>query len=182
MSDFCFDRAFQEALLQEIKIVRDYPKKGILFRDITSLLSHGKLFCELIAGLAKRYEKKEIEFVAGIESRGFIFGSALACALHAGFVPIRKKGKLPREVYQREYLLEYGSDVVEIHKDAFCGRQNAKVLLIDDIIATGGTARASVELIAEAGGECLEACFLINFKELNSQANLQTKIFSVLEL
>ncbi|MCE3039391.1 adenine phosphoribosyltransferase [Helicobacter anatolicus] len=169
-------------ILENIRIINDYPKKGIKFRDITTLLQHKDLFFALIEVLKNRYEKYEVDFVAGIESRGFIFGSPLAYALKKGFVPIRKKGKLPYKVFQKEYLLEYGSDTLEIHQDAFCGVLNPKVLLIDDLIATGGTAKASEELIMQAGGECIEACFLMDLKMLSQDVKLKANVFSVLEL
>lgn len=178
----CFDNNFKTQLLNNIRVVENYPKEGILFRDITTLLNNGELFNDLINRLAEYYRDYAFDFIAGIESRGFIFGSALACALKKGFVPIRKKGKLPHKTFQKEYLLEYGSDIVEIHQDAFLGISDARVLLIDDLIATGGTAKAAEELIAMAGGKCVESCFLINLKELSREARLESKIFSILEL
>lgn len=177
---YCED--FKQRLLDSIRQIQDYPKKGILFRDITTLLNDKELFSLLIDNLALRYKEYHLDFIAGIESRGFIFGSALAFALGVGFVPIRKKGKLPAKVFQKSYALEYGEDIIEIHQDAFKDKPNAKVLLIDDLIATGGTAQASVELIAEAGGECVESCFLIHLIALDGLKKMQTKVFSVLEV
>lgn len=183
MSDnLLYDQNFKQRLLDSIRQIQDYPKKGILFRDITTLLNNGELFSLLIDNLALRYKDYSLDFVAGIESRGFIFGSALAFALGVGFVPIRKKGKLPFKTLQKSYALEYGEDIIEIHQDAFREKCNAKVLLIDDLIATGGTAQASVELIAEAGGDCIEACFLINLVALEGVKKMQTKVFSILEV
>ncbi|WP_104697224.1 MULTISPECIES: adenine phosphoribosyltransferase [unclassified Helicobacter] len=177
-----YTKEFQQDLLDSIRKIEDYPKKGILFRDITTLLNNRELFNSLIKNLALRYREYELDFIVGIESRGFIFGGALAFELGAGFVPIRKKGKLPFKTFEKEYVLEYGVDVVEIHQDAFRGMQRPRVLLIDDLIATAGTAKASLDLIKEAGGNCVEACFLIRLLEFEGLQELQTKMFSVLEI
>ena len=134
-------------LIDSIRKIPDYPKPGILFYDITTMIGNKEVFCELIQSLAERYKNREIDFIAGIESRGFIFGSALAYTLGVGFVPIRKKGKLPFTTVSEKYSLEYGFDEVEIHIDAFGDKKNARVVLIDDLIATGGTAQAGVKLI-----------------------------------
>lgn len=132
---------------EKIRTVSDYPKKGILFRDITTLLKDATSFCAVIDCFRERYQDKlqPIDLVAGIEARGFMIGSALAYALHKGFVPIRKSGKLPAHVMSAEYKLEYGTDRVEIHTDAIW--PGCRVLLVDDLIATGGTALAAAEVI-----------------------------------
>lgn len=183
MSDnLLYTKNFQQELLDSIRKIQNYPKEGILFQDITTLLNNKKLFGALIRNLALRYKEYGLDFIAGIESRGFIFGGALALELGAGFVPIRKKGKLPHKTFRKEYALEYGVDVVEIHQDAFRGLSKSKVLLIDDLIATGGTARASLDLIREAGGDCVEVCFLIRLLEFKEMQELQVKMFSILEI
>ncbi|WP_104761564.1 adenine phosphoribosyltransferase [Helicobacter cetorum] len=177
------NEAFKKELLQHIREIKDYPKKGILFKDITTLINHHKLFKELIDKLKKRYENMPIDFVVGIEARGFILGSALAYALGVGFVPIRKKGKLPSKIISQTYALEYGTDSMEIHTDAFRGIKGARVLLVDDLIATGGTAIASLKLIKSLQAICAEACFLIGLKELSGIKLIdeQVKTFCVLE-
>ena len=171
-------------LLDSIRDVPDFPKKGIIFKDITTLLNNKEAFNFLIDHLEARYKEMDIDFIAGIDSRGFIFGSALASKLRSRFVPIRKKGKLPHATIGEKYALEYGFDEIEIHLDAFSAIKNPRVLLIDDLIATGGTARASAKLIKDAGANCVEACFIINLKFLNGEEKLKeyTKVYSVLEI
>ena len=163
-------RAF---LLSSIRNIPDFPKPGIQFKDITTLLNNPEAFDMLMRFLAERYAQFGLDYVAGIESRGFIFGAALATRLGIGFVPIRKKGKLPFTTIAEKYSLEYGFDEVEIHIDAF-KKRGARVLLIDDLIATGGTAEAAVKLIQSAHGECVEACFLLNLKELEGARKIAT--------
>lgn len=169
---------------QAIRTIPDFPKPGIGFKDITTLLSNKEAFNLLMDHLATKYGQENLDYIAGIESRGFIFGSALASKLNIGFVPVRKKGKLPGKTFARSYELEYGTDTVEIHIDAFEGNQNARVLLIDDLIATGGTAVAACELIKEAGGECIEACFIMSLSFLPGVEKLlpHTSVYSVLEI
>lgn len=171
-------------ILDSIRDVPDFPKPGILFKDITTLLNNAEAFSKLMDHLTARYESLKLDYVAGIESRGFIFGAALANRLGIGFVPVRKKGKLPSTTMAEKYSLEYGFDEVEIHVDAFQDKQGSRVLLIDDLIATGGTAEASVKLIKNAGAECIEACFIINLAFLNGEDKLKplTAVYSVLEL
>jgi adenine phosphoribosyltransferase len=164
-----------------IRTIPDFPKKGIMFKDITTLLNDSEAFKELIDFLKNRYKNKNIDFVAGIESRGFIFGSALACVLGVGFVPVRKKGKLPYTTISEKYALEYGFDEVEIHIDAFRDIKNPKVLLIDDLIATGGTAEATVNLIQKVGGEIVEACFIIELEFLNGKDKLNCDVYSIIK-
>lgn len=175
------DRAY---LSHSIRLIDDFPRPGIVFRDITTLLNDAKAFEFLMSHLQARYESYEIDFVVGIESRGFIFGAALATRLGVGFVPIRKPKKLPYVTISQKYSLEYGVDEVQIHIDAFNHIKNPKILLIDDLIATGGTAKASMELIKNAGGECVEACFLINLVDLSGYKEIEkfTKVYSVLEV
>ena len=171
---------FQTRLKKAIRIVKNFPKEGINFMDITTVLNQGKLFNELIEHLYSRYKNQNIDFVAGIESRGFIFGAPLATKLNCGFVPIRKAGKLPAETYQMSYDLEYGSDTLEVHKDAFQNKKS-RVLLIDDLLATGGTSSASIKLIEETGSEVIEAVFIINLKFLKGEEKLSVPVYSVLD-
>jgi adenine phosphoribosyltransferase len=171
----------QEKLNKVIRTIPDFPKKGIMFKDITTLLNNKEALRELIDFLKDRYKDKNIDFVAGIESRGFIFGSALAYALGSGFVPIRKKGKLPYTTISEKYALEYGFDEVEIHIDAFRDIKNPKVLLIDDLIATGGTASAAVNLIKKVGAEVVEACFIIELEFLKGRDKLDCDVYSVIK-
>ena len=156
-----------------IRTVPHWPKKGVMFRDITTLLKDPVGFRLVIDDFAKRYfdKTKDIDIVVGIESRGFILGGALAYSLGKGFVPIRKKGKLPAETEKMEYSLEYGTDVIEIHKDAI--EKGQKVLLIDDLLATGGTALAAAKLIEKLGGEILEIAFVVDLPELKGGEKLK---------
>lgn len=171
-------------LLDSIRCINDFPKPGIVFRDITTLLNNQKAFNLLMDHLTERYKELDIDFIAGIESRGFIFGAALAARLRIPFVPIRKPKKLPYITISQKYSLEYGVDEIEIHIDAFGDKKGARVLLVDDLIATGGTAKASVELINQTDAKCVEACFLIDLKELRGSEHLKplTKIYSILEV
>lgn len=174
----------KEYLLGKIRNIPDFPKHGILFKDITTLLKDAEAFEFLLMKLQERYQCYDLDYIAGIESRGFILGAALATRLKKGFIPIRKKGKLPATTISEKYALEYGFDEVEIHLDAFVEKQEAKVLLIDDLIATGGTAEASIRLIQSAKGECVEACFLLNLLECDGIQKIKalTPVFSVLDV
>ncbi|MCX2717407.1 adenine phosphoribosyltransferase [Helicobacter sp. MIT 21-1697] len=172
----------KQKIADSIRAIYDY-KPGVIFRDITTLIGNAEVFQEVIHILKNRYENQNLDFIAAIEARGFIFGSALAYALGIGFVPIRKKGKLPHKTISEKYSLEYGFDEVELHIDAFRDKKNAKVVLIDDLIATGGTALASIKLIESAGAKCVEAAFVINLKGLEGESRLlsHTKVFSIVE-
>jgi adenine phosphoribosyltransferase len=154
-----------------VRTIPDYPKPGILFRDITTLLVDGPAFRELIETFAARYRTERIEKVAGVEARGFILGGALAERLGAGFVPIRKRGKLPAETVGHDYQLEYGTDRVEVHRDAVAA--GARVVLVDDLIATGGTAIASHTLLKTLGAIVVEACFVIDLPDLGGRERLE---------
>ncbi|MBL0686864.1 MAG: adenine phosphoribosyltransferase [Sulfurospirillum sp.] len=172
-------------LLDLIRDVKDFPKPGIIFKDITTLLSNAKAYNFLIDHLAQRYNNLDIDFIAGIEARGFIFGAALASKIGKSFVPIRKPGKLPYTTISEKYSFEYGIDEVEMHIDAFkCKKDRPKVLLIDDLIATGGTATAAVNLINKVGAECIEACFVLNLTFLQGDKEIKktTNVYSVLEI
>jgi len=175
----------KEYLLSKIRDVKDFPKPGIVFKDITTLLKDKDAFNFLIEHLYNYYKDRDIDYVAGIESRGFIFGAALANRLKSSFTPIRKKGKLPYTTISEKYALEYGFDEIEIHIDAFKGeKENPKVLLIDDLIATGGTAKSAINLINKAGATCTDACFIINLTFLEGTKKLDKKceIYSLLEI
>ena len=154
-----------------IRNIPDFPKKGILFRDITTILNRKKLFKEIINNLADRYRGKKIDAVVAVESRGFIFGSALAYKLGAALIPVRKKGKLPHKTLSATYLLEYGEDSLEIHEDAF--RPGSRVLLIDDLLATGGTINAVVDLVKKLKAKIVEAAFIIELSELKGRSKLK---------
>jgi adenine phosphoribosyltransferase len=160
-----------EKVAKAIRDIPDFPKKGIVFKDITTLLNNGELFAEVIDYFANKY--KDIDFVCGIESRGFILGAPVSYALKKGFVPIRKKGKLPYTTVSEKYALEYGFDEIEIHIDSFRNIKNPKILLIDDLIATGGTAEAAVKLIQKVGGEVVAAGFLIELSFLEGVDKLK---------
>jgi adenine phosphoribosyltransferase len=147
-----------------IRTIPDYPKKGIMFRDITTLLGHPRAFRRAIDELVQPYAGVRIDKVAGIEARGFILGGAVAHQLSVGFVPIRKKGKLPWQVIGEEYALEYGTDHVEIHTDAIAHGEN--VIIVDDLIATGGTCLAAIRLVERAGGKVVGCSFVIDLPEL----------------
>ncbi len=168
-----------EELKQKIRSIPDFPARGILFRDITTLIKDGPAFKQAADLIAGRFRGESIDVVACIEARGFIFGGAVAYILGAGLVPIRKKGKLPAEVYRQSYDLEYGRDELEVHRDAFAPGQ--RVLLIDDLLATGGTASASVRLIEEAGAEAAGVAFLIELSALKGIEKLSGyQVFSIL--
>jgi len=166
----------------KIRTVPHYPKQGIQFRDITTLLKDPVGFRATVDQLVSRYKDTKIDKIAGIESRGFILGAPLAYALNIGFVPIRKKGKLPAETIGHDYDLEYGSDRIEIHTDAIDKGEN--VLLVDDLIATGGTADAACTLIEKMGGKVIECCFIIDLPDIGGRARLEKhghKVFALCE-
>ncbi|HZQ74408.1 MAG TPA: adenine phosphoribosyltransferase [Burkholderiales bacterium] len=163
-----------------IRTVPHYPHQGIMFRDITTLLKDPVGLRLTIDDIVKRYQGQKIAKVAGIESRGFIIGAPVAYRLGAGFVPIRKKGKLPAETLGHDYQLEYGADRIEIHTDAIA--KGEKVLLVDDLIATGGTAEAAATLIQKMGGEIVECCFVIDLPDIGGRKRLAEKGLKVFAL
>ncbi len=168
-----------EDLRKKIRTVPDFPKKGIMFRDITTLIGDHGAFRRSIDLLAERYKNAGVDKVVSVESRGFIFGAPLAYALDAGFVPIRKPGKLPAAVTRQEYSLEYGTDVIEMHNDAIMPGE--KVLLLDDLLATGGTIRAACDLVHHAGGKIVGLAFLIELSFLHGRDRLKEfDVFSIL--
>jgi adenine phosphoribosyltransferase len=163
----------------KIRTIPDHPKKGILFRDITTLLKDPVGFRLVIDTLTQRYIKGDISFdiIVGIEARGFIIGGALSYTLGKGFIPIRKVGKLPAEVVSHEYDLEYGTDTIEIHKDSIS--KGTKVLIIDDLLATGGTALAAATLVEKLGGKVIEMAFIVNLPDVGGEEKLKEKGYSV---
>src|SRR6516162_10411733 len=158
-------------LKELIRTIPDYPKAGIMFRDITTLIGHANGFRAAIRRLAAPFEDMNVDAVAGIEARGFIVGGAVADRLNTGFIPIRKKGKLPWRAVGQDYQLEYGTDIIEMHEDAI--EQGERVLIVDDLIATGGTAEAAIKLIRRLGGEVAGAAFVIDLPELGGAARLE---------
>ena len=169
---------------KSIRDIKDFPKPGIVFKDITTLLNNADAYNVLMNHLYQRYKEYNLNYIAGIDARGFIFGAALAQMLGIGFVPIRKKGKLPYTTISEKYSLEYGIDEVEVHIDAFSAIPNARVLMIDDLIATGGTANAAASLINQAGAECVEACFIIGLTFLDGieKLNEKTPVYTLIEV
>lgn len=165
-----------------IRTIPHYPHQGIMFRDITTLLKDPVGLKLTIDDIVKRYSGQKISKVAGIESRGFIIGAPVAYRLGAGFVPIRKKGKLPAETIGHDYELEYGADRIEVHTDAIS--KGERVLLIDDLVATGGTAEAAATLIRKMGGEIVECCFVIDLPDIGGRKRLEAmglKVFALCE-
>ena len=167
-----------------IRSIPDYPKKGIMFRDITTLLQDPVGYRLVIDNLTQRYEaiSDEFDVIIGIEARGFIIGGALAYTLGKGFVPIRKAGKLPFDIISQEYDLEYGTDKVEIHKDSL--EKGTRVLLVDDLLATGGTSLAAAALVEKLGALVVEIAFIVNLPDVGGEANLTKngyKVFSLTE-
>jgi adenine phosphoribosyltransferase len=168
-----------DALKDRIRHIPDFPKPGILFYDITTLLQDREGFREVIQALAAPFENKNIDTVVGIESRGFILGGAVADRLGAGFVPVRKPGKLPSKTLTESYALEYGTDALEMHEDAVGKGQ--RVLIVDDVIATGGTAKATAALVRKLGGSLVALAFLIELEFLKGRAQLDGEnVYSVL--
>jgi adenine phosphoribosyltransferase len=169
-----------ERLKSRIRDVPDFPKPGIVFKDITPLLSDVRSFQTVIDAFARRYAEKPVDAIVAVESRGFIFGAALAYRIDAGFIPARKKGKLPYKTESVEYALEYGADRIEIHQDAL--HKGSRVLVIDDVLATGGTAKATCDLVEKVGGEVIECAFVIELCFLNGREKLKGhEIFSLIQ-
>jgi adenine phosphoribosyltransferase len=160
-----------DALKSHIRHVPDFPKPGILFYDVTTLLKDPQGFKLAVDAMSEPYKGLGITLVVGIESRGFILGSAVADRLGAGFVPVRKLGKLPAQTVRASYALEYGTDSLEMHRDAV--EPGQKVLIVDDLLATGGTARATVDLVRQLGGDVVGVSFLIELAALNGRAKLE---------
>ena len=167
-------------LKDHIRDIPDFPQKGIVFKDISTLVKNKDAFKKSIDALASNYKKERIEYVVGVEARGFIFGSALAYKLGAGFIPVRKKGKLPYKTKSVTYQLEYGTDTLEIHEDAF--KPNARVLVVDDLLATGGTIKAVVDLIQSQKAKIVGVAFVVELKFLKGKDRLKNlPIYSIIK-
>ena len=160
-----------EDVKNKIRAVKDFPKEGIIFRDITTGLKDAQTMRMMVDYLCDQYKDCKIDYIAGIESRGFIFGMPMAYKLNCGFIPIRKPNKLPAQTIKESYELEYGTDTIEIHADAI--EQGANVLVVDDLLATGGTAKAACNLVRKAGGNLIGAAFLIELADLNGREKLE---------
>ncbi len=165
------EKTAREELIESIRTIPDYPKEGILFRDITTLLGNAKAFRRAVDALVQPWAGSKVDQIAGIEARGFILGGAVAHQLSAGFVPIRKKGKLPHETVSVAYSLEYGLDEIEMHKDAI--KPGDKVILVDDLIATGGTAEAACKLLQSMGADIVAACFIIDLPDIGGRQKIE---------
>ena len=179
-------REARQQILDSIRTIPDFPKPGIQFKDISTLLGDAAALGVLMDHLEARYADYRLDYIAGIDARGFIFGAILADRLGVGFVPVRKKGKLPYTTVSEKYSLEYGFDEVEIHIDAFgingCqpSGDSSRVLLIDDLIATGGTAVAAATLIDKVGATCVEACFIMELDFLHGRDGIEAPVYSVI--
>lgn len=167
-------------LKKYIRNIPDFPQKGIMFKDITTLLKEPAVFKYTVDAIVDRYKNKNISKVVSVEARGYIFGGAIAYNLNCGFIPVRKPGKLPAETISMEYTLEYGKNTIEIHKDAI--NNSERILVFDDLIATGGTVLATCQLIEKLGGEIIGCAFLINLRYLNGAEKLKGyNVFSLIE-
>jgi adenine phosphoribosyltransferase len=168
------------ALKEKIRTIPHFPKQGIMFRDITTLLKDAQGFRKVIDELVQRYTGVDIDVIVGLEARGFILGGALAHQLGKGFVPIRKAGKLPHKTEQHEYELEYGKDKIEVHVDAI--EKGDKVLVVDDLLATGGTALAAAALIEKLGGDIIEMAFIVDLPDVGGQKKIKEKGYKMFTL
>jgi len=184
MKMITLNKTEKQIIENSIRDIKDFPKPGIVFKDITTLLNNKEAYAILMNHLYHRYKEYNLDYIAGIDARGFIFGAALAQMLELGFVPIRKKGKLPYTTISEKYALEYGIDEIEVHIDAFGEKEDARVLVIDDLIATGGTANAAATLVNQTGAECVECCFILGLTFLDGIKKLQEKtdVYSVIEV
>jgi adenine phosphoribosyltransferase len=177
---FIMSSSLQQELIASIRNIADYPRPGIMFRDITTLLGNPRAFRRAIDELVHPFAGTKIDKVAGVEARGFILGGAMAHQLSSGFVPIRKKGKLPHDTVRIAYSLEYGIDEMEMHRDAI--KPGDKVILVDDLIATGGTAEGAAKLLQQMGADIVAACFIIDLPELGGRKKLEALGVPVLTL
>lgn len=170
-----------EDVKSKIRAIKDFPKEGIIFRDITTGLKDAQALQVMIDYMSSQFKDEKIDYIVGAESRGFIFGTAMAYKMNCGFIPVRKPHKLPAETVSESYELEYGTDTIEIHADAI--EKGAKVLFVDDLLATGGTAKAACNLIKKVGGELVGAAFLIELEDLKGRDKLKDcgKIISMLQ-
>ncbi len=165
---------------EHVREVPDFPKKGILFLDVTTIVKDAKAFDLCIEFLAENFQNEKIDYIAGIESRGFIFGAALAAKLNVGFIPIRKPNKLPAETIKETYSLEYGTDTIEMHADAL--KSGDRVLVIDDLLATGGTAVAACNLVKRVGAEVVAAAFIIELDPLKGRKKIENNGVKVVSM
>ncbi len=165
---------------EHVREVPDFPKKGILFLDVTTIVKDAKAFDLCIEFLAENFQNEKIDYIAGIESRGFIFGAALAAKLNVGFIPIRKPNKLPAETIKETYSLEYGTDTIEMHADAL--KSGDRVLVIDDLLATGGTAVAACNLVKRVGAEVVAAAFIIELDPLKGREKIENNGVKVVSM
>jgi adenine phosphoribosyltransferase len=165
------DKVTLQEIRSSIRTIPDYPKPGVMFRDITTLLGNARVFRRVVDELVEPWTTAKVNCVAGIEARGFILGGAVAHQLAAGFVPIRKKGKLPHTTVRVAYSLEYGLDEMEMHRDAVSAGE--RIIIVDDLIATGGTAEGAVKLLRSIGAEILAACFIIDLPDLGGSRKLE---------
>ena len=165
---------------EHVREVPDFPKKGILFLDVTTIVKDAKAFDLCIEFLAENFQNEKIDYIAGIESRGFIFGAALAAKLNVGFIPIRKPNKLPAETIKETYSLEYGTDTIEMHADAL--KSGDRVLVIDDLLATGGTAVAACNLVKRVGAEVVAAAFIIELDPLKGREKIENNGVNVVSM
>ncbi len=174
----------KQIILDSIRDIPDFPKPGIMFKDITTLLNDKDAFKLLMDHLEAKYRSYNLDYIVGLDARGFIFGAILADRLGIGFVPVRKKGKLPGATICEKYELEYGFDEVEIHLDAFKDNPDARVLIIDDLCATGGTAGASCKLVEDAKANLIEVCFIMNLTFLKGDEKVKkfAPVYSVLDI
>ena len=161
-----------------LRSIQDYPKEGILFRDITTLLKDKDAFKLAIDKMAEQVKDKKVDLIVGAESRGFLIGSALAYKMNCGFIPVRKKGKLPYKTISEEYALEYGTDTLYMHEDAI--KKGDNVLVVDDLIATGGTALAMIKMVEKLGGNVIGSSFLIELEELNGRKEIEKYPINIL--
>ncbi|MCL2155546.1 MAG: adenine phosphoribosyltransferase [Leptospirales bacterium] len=168
------------SLKEKIRTIPDFPKKGIMYRDITTLISDAEGFKEVIDIFTNRYKGMEIDYIVAVEARGFIIGGALAYNLNKGFIPLRKPGKLPYKSLSHEYELEYGVGTLEIHADAI--KKGDKVLIIDDLLATGGTALASAALVEKLGGQVVEMAFIVDLPDIGGRKNIEEKGYKIFHL
>ncbi len=167
-------------LKKTIRSISDWPIKGVIFRDLTTLMQDPEAFMESCDRLYDRYKDMGIDKIVGIDARGFVFGAVLAYKMGIGFVPVRKKGKLPCKTIQETYDLEYGTDTLEIHEDAF--KKGEKVIVVDDLIATGGTVGATVKLVEKLGADLIECAFIVELPDLNGRAKIPgVKVFALTE-
>lgn len=168
------------SIKSKIRTIPDFPKKGIMFRDITTLINDAEGFKEVIDRFVERYKNMDIDYVMGIEARGFILGGAIAHALGKGFVPVRKPGKLPSKSVRYEYELEYGKDCLEVHEDAI--KKGDKILLVDDLLATGGTSLAAAKLAEMLGGVVVEMAFIVDLPDVGGRKNITDKGYRMFHL